>query len=83
LSRRAYADLQTILNQTPKPKIATPTIYVQGGADACDLPACSADQAEYFTGPYERVVVKGVGHFPHREEPKTIARLLIRQLAER
>jgi len=82
LSRRAYADLQAVLNAKPKPKISVPAIYVQGGADACDLAACSEEQAGAFSGGYERVLLKGVGHFPHREDPKAIAKLLSRQLAK-
>lgn len=80
LSLRAYAFLQSKLNTKPKPKIAVPTIYVQGGADACDLPGCSDDQGSYFSGRYERVMVQGVGHFPHRENPAAVAKMLSRQL---
>jgi pimeloyl-ACP methyl ester carboxylesterase len=80
LGLRAYAELQARLDAKPKTKLATPTIYVQGGADACDLPACSEEQDGFYTGPYERVLLKGVGHFPHREDPKTIAKLLIQQI---
>ena len=80
LSLRAYAFLQSKLNTKPKPKIAVPTIYVQGTADACDLQECSDDQASFFSGKYERVMVKGAGHFPHRENPAAVAKVLSRQL---
>ncbi len=80
LSLRGYAEVQAQLDSKPKPKIATPTIYVCGGADACVLPAASEEQADSFSSSYERIVLKGVGHFPHREEPKTIGTLLSRQL---
>ena len=80
LGVRAYDNLQTRLNAQPKPKISVPTIYVQGGADACDLPACSEDQASYFAAKYQRVLLKGVGHFPHREAPSAVAKILRKQL---
>jgi len=73
LSLRAYAELQAVLNAKPKAKIAVPSIYVQGAEDACDLPPCSEHQASFFTAPYKRILLKGSGHFPHREDPKTIA----------
>jgi pimeloyl-ACP methyl ester carboxylesterase len=76
LSLRAYSELQIILNAQPKAKIAVPSIYVQGDEDACDLPQCSEDQAGFFTAPYKRILLKGSGHFPHREDPKAIATLL-------
>lgn len=80
LSNRAYAELQAQLNASPKAKITVPAMYVQGGADNCDLPACSEDQATFFTASYERVLLKGLGHFPHREDPKAIAKLITRHL---
>ena len=73
VSLRAYAELQAVLNAKPKAKIAVPSIYVQGAEDACDLPPCSEHQASFFTAPYKRILLKGSGHFPHREDPKTIA----------
>ena len=80
LSLRAYATLQALLAAKPTPRISTPTIYIQGGSDAVDLPASSANQTSFFSGPYERVVIKTAGHFPHREDPKAVTKLLIRQM---
>jgi pimeloyl-ACP methyl ester carboxylesterase len=73
LSLRAYSELQATLNAQPKAKITVPSIYVQGADDACDLPPCSEHQASFFTAPYKRILLKGSGHFPHREDPKAIA----------
>ena len=53
-------------------RIATPTLMIQGADDRCDQPAASADQERYFTG-YRRVLLDGVGHFPHREAPDAVA----------
>jgi hypothetical protein len=36
---------------------------IQGGADTCDEPDSSEGMDGYFTGPYRRIVLKGVGHF--------------------
>ena len=80
LSLRAYAELQAKLDADPKPKITVPTLYIAGGADNCDLPASSEDQNSHFTGPYEHVLLNGLGHFPHREDPKAVANLLTRHL---
>jgi pimeloyl-ACP methyl ester carboxylesterase len=80
LSRPGYAALQAQL--AAKPKITVPSVYIQGGADACGVPACSEDQDGWFTAGYERVLLKGVGHFPHREDPKAVAKLLRRQLGK-
>ncbi len=33
--------------------------------------------AEKFVGPFERIVLKGVGHFPTREAPELIGKKLI------
>ena len=82
LTLRAYAGLQAQLDAKPKAHITVPTLYAQGGADACDLPKSSEDQAGQFTGAYERVLLKGLGHFPHREDPKAIAKLLAAHLKQ-
>ncbi len=80
LSLRAYEGLQAELNKKPKAKISVPTIFAHGGSDECNLPAGSEDQADYFTGGYRRVILNGVGHFPHRENPAAVAKLLQSQL---
>jgi pimeloyl-ACP methyl ester carboxylesterase len=54
-------------------QVATPTLMIQGAADRCDEPAASADQERFSAGGYRRVVLEGVGHFPHREAPRTVA----------
>ena len=58
-----------------KPKIAVPTIFAHGAADACILPEGSEEQASWFSGNYKRVILKGVGHFPQREDPKAVTNL--------
>ena len=60
--------------------IATSTLMIHGAEDRCDEPSGSADQERYFTGAYRRVLLEGVGHFPHREAPDAVADLIDRHL---
>jgi pimeloyl-ACP methyl ester carboxylesterase len=60
--------------------IGIPTLLVQGGDDRCDERAGSADQERWFTGSYHRIVLDGVGHFPHREAPDAVAQAIDRHL---
>ena len=61
-------------------RIAVPTLMVQGGADTCDEPASSEGLAGYFDD-YTRIVLDGVGHFPHREAPDAVARAVLAHLS--
>jgi len=36
----------------------------------------------WFTGPYRRLVLDGVGHFPPREAPEAVAAALTSHLVE-
>ncbi len=80
LGRRAYAATQEKLGVKPPPKIAVPTLFIHGAADACDLPEGAEGQEAAFTGGYERVLIPDVGHFPHRENPFAVARALVKHL---
>jgi pimeloyl-ACP methyl ester carboxylesterase len=51
----------------------TPTLMIQGASDFCVSPAESEGLERYFTAPYKRVLLDGVGHFPHREAPDIVA----------
>ncbi len=53
--------------------ITVPTLLLHGGADTCFSPSGTAGDERYFTGGYRRVVLDGVGHFPHREAPACVA----------
>ena len=80
LGKPAYAAIGDRLESKPKPKIAVPTLFGFGTDDHCVLPASSEPQKSLFTGYYERVPIKGSGHFPHREDPKAVAKLFDRLL---
>ena len=57
-----------------------PTLFGYGMEDGCVLPAASAEEKKYFSGWYERVALKGVGHYPPGENPKAVVRLFERLL---
>jgi pimeloyl-ACP methyl ester carboxylesterase len=57
--------------------ISVPTLMIQGGADGVTLPSTTDGKEEYFTSGYRRHVLEGVGHFPTREAPAAMNKLLI------
>ena len=58
--------------------LALPTLYFQGELDGVNPPPTSEKAAEKFTGPFERIMLPGVGHFPTREAPVEVAAGLLR-----
>lgn len=82
LGHRAYEDLQAKLEAKPKPKITVPTLYGFGTDDHCVLPQSAKGQEKYFTKWLGSESVKGAGHFPHREQPKAVFRLVEQLLGE-
>jgi len=58
--------------------LALPTIFFQGELDGVNPPPTSENVAGKFTGPFERIVLPGVGHFPTREAPVAVATRLVR-----
>jgi pimeloyl-ACP methyl ester carboxylesterase len=60
--------------------IGTPTLMIQGDVDRCNPPSESEGQVRHFTGPYKRVLLKDVGHFPAREAPEQVAQIAIAHL---
>ena len=61
----------------PLPVIVDPMLVIHGGADAVNPPQTSAGKEQWFSGPYRRIVLEGVGHFPQRERPTQVAEALI------
>jgi pimeloyl-ACP methyl ester carboxylesterase len=57
--------------------ISVPTLMIQGGADGVTLPSTTDGKDMYFTGGYRRHVLDGIGHFPTREAPDVVSRLVI------
>lgn len=71
-----YDHLQQRLRKIEE--LSVPTLMIQGGSDFCDLPSASEGQERYFKSGYERIVLEGVGHFPHREAPAPVADAVLR-----
>jgi pimeloyl-ACP methyl ester carboxylesterase len=65
-----YAALEKQLE--PQPKISVPTILLHGELDGASLVTSSEGKEQYFSGPYERRVLAGVGHYVPREAPSAI-----------
>lgn len=61
----------------PAPTLDVPTLVLHGGADGANHPDTSAGKERWFTGPYRRVVLDGIGHFPQREAPQAVSRELL------
>lgn len=61
--------------------ISVQALMIQGGADGVTLAESTAGKDQYFTGGYKRVVLDGVGHFPTREAPDAVNKLLLDFLA--
>lgn len=62
--------------------LSVPALYVQGGADGVNPPATSEKMAEKYTGPFERIVLDGIGHFPTREAPAKVTDILKRHFSD-
>jgi pimeloyl-ACP methyl ester carboxylesterase len=51
-----------------------------GTSDFCDAPSESEGLEAHFTGGYQRFLLDGVGHFPHREAPVDVTAVILRHL---
>lgn len=66
--------LETKIRETKS--LSLPTLYFQGLEDGVNPPELSETLHEKFSGPFQRIVLQNVGHFPQREDPDTVAREL-------
>ncbi len=73
-----YDPLQRRLNEAETISVAT--LMIQGLSDFCDAPAESEGLEAHFTGGYQRMLLQGVGHFPHREAPVEVATAILQHL---
>ncbi len=62
------------------PIIRVPTLVLHGGGDPCNDPSTSEGKERFFAGPYHRIVIPEVGHFPQREDAPAVADHLVRFL---
>jgi pimeloyl-ACP methyl ester carboxylesterase len=72
---RAYEEIEEKL--AADPTIAVPTLVIHGGGDPCNDPSTSAGKEKHFAGPYRRIVLEGVGHFPQREAPTPVTEAVV------
>jgi pimeloyl-ACP methyl ester carboxylesterase len=70
-----YAVLEAQLAALPK--IAVPSIVLHGAVDDVNPPAGSERHASFFTGSYDRHVLKNVGHNPPQEDPRSFAQAVL------
>jgi pimeloyl-ACP methyl ester carboxylesterase len=64
------------LRLAERPKIAVPTIALQGQDDGVNPPSSSEEHDGQFTAGYERRVLAGVGHCPPAEAPDSVAQAI-------
>lgn len=58
-------------------QIDTPTIYIGGVLDGVNPPEAAMAVPSKFSGPFDVVMLDGVGHFAPREAPQAVAAALI------
>ncbi|WP_242185801.1 L-dopachrome tautomerase-related protein [Sphingomonas sp. CARO-RG-8B-R24-01] len=58
--------------------LSLPTLYFQGARDGVNPPTAASAVPGKFAGPFGFVQLANVGHFPQREAPAIVARLLVR-----
>ena len=59
-------------------RLAVPLLFLQGAADRVTPPAASETMGSRYSGPFERIVLDGVGHFLPRELPNVVTEHLLR-----
>ncbi len=57
--------------------LSLPTLYIHGDADGVNPPSTAEDVRAKFAGPFARITMTGVGHFPQRENPQAVVRHLL------
>src|ERR1700756_3522626 len=71
----AYEELERRL--AAQPKIAKPTIVLQGAGDGVNVAVTTDTQARFFTGRYERRVIPIIGHDVPQEAPAETAQAVL------
>lgn len=81
----AEADPQYAVQQARYDATVTldvPTLLIHGMEDYCVLPETTDGAGRHFTNGYRRLLLEGVGHFPQREQPETVANAILQHLWE-
>ena len=71
----AYAALEARFDPVPQQRV--PTLTLHGALDPVNAPQMSEGKERYFSGPYERRLIAGAGHFPQRERADDVASHLV------
>ncbi|MGI9046840.1 MAG: alpha/beta fold hydrolase [Burkholderiales bacterium] len=71
-----YEELVAQLAKAPKIKV--PTTVIVGAEDGATLTQASEGKERYFSGSYQRRVLRGVGHFIQREQPKAVVEAILK-----
>jgi len=58
--------------------LSVATLMIQGAQDGTVLSESTENLDRHFSGPYQRFVLDGVGHFPTREAPAAVADALLK-----
>lgn len=69
------AALQRI-KRTRMGRISVPTLHLQGDQDGCIAVAACEGEETFFSAPFERRVLEGVGHFAPLEAPDAVAKAI-------
>ncbi|KOT78262.1 alpha/beta hydrolase [Streptomyces rimosus subsp. pseudoverticillatus] len=67
----AYQDIEDRLADPPPVRV--PALVLHGEQDGDNRAGTTEGQEGLFAGPYERVLLPGIGHFPPREAPRATA----------
>ncbi len=57
--------------------LSLPTLYIHGDADGVNPPSTAQHVPAKFAGPFARITMTGIGHFPQRENPQAVVRHLL------
>jgi pimeloyl-ACP methyl ester carboxylesterase len=70
-----YGELEAQFD--PAPIQSVPTLTLHGELDPVNAPEMSEGKEAYFSGPYERRLIAGAGHFPQRERATETAQCVV------
>src|SRR5262245_23808697 len=70
-----YDSLERGLSSVPP--LQVPALVLHGDADACNDSHTTAHKERFFTSRYARKLLPGIGHFPQREDPDTVANEIV------
>lgn len=70
-----YGELEERFDPAPIQRV--PTLTLHGGLDPVNSPQMSEGKEAFFSGPYERRLISGAGHFPQRERAVETAKHIV------